>query len=131
MGRPYTPTYSDGGVDLTIRLTAAGVVEIGLTEPEAFMEHMDAALRALTILRSGRTMRFEEPREITADDLGAGIRQVHPLGHGLKPVGDRIDHLTMVPPTTTRLGLSGSVRAHRASAAGTNGQRSTNPSETA
>ncbi|MFF1594794.1 hypothetical protein ACFVY0_43065 [Streptomyces sp. NPDC058286] len=73
----HTATCPDGGVDLTIRLTAAEVDEIGLTEAERLMEHMDTALWALAILRSGRTMRVDEPREITADDLHAGIRDLH------------------------------------------------------
>lgn len=31
------------------------------------------------------------------------LRQVHPLSSGLELEGDRVDHLTMIPPAATRL----------------------------
>ncbi|GGO58932.1 hypothetical protein [Streptomyces lasiicapitis] len=74
----HTATWGPGGgVDLTIRLTGAEVDAIGLTEAEGLVEHMDTALWALAILRTGHSVRTEAQTEITADDLHIAIRELH------------------------------------------------------
>ncbi|WUL36248.1 NPP1 family protein [Streptomyces canus] len=40
---------------------------------------------------------------VDAPPVAALLRQMHPLGTGLELEGDRVDHLTMVPPAATPL----------------------------
>ncbi|MFJ4577485.1 hypothetical protein ACIP4W_40285 [Streptomyces sp. NPDC088846] len=72
----HTRALTDGGAELTIRLTAAEVEAIGRTEAESLGEYLDTALWGLAVLRSGRTVRSDQ-REITAADLHDVIRDLH------------------------------------------------------
>lgn len=85
----HTATWPDGGMDLTIRLTAAEIDAIGPTEAEGLLEYLDTALWALAVLRTGHTVRSEDQQELTADDLHAAIRDLHKrLIPMLEGVGD-------------------------------------------
>ncbi|MGA4803602.1 hypothetical protein [Streptomyces lavendulocolor] len=72
----HTATTPDGGAELTIRLTSAEVTAIGLTEAEGLAEYLDTALWGLAVLRTGRTVRTEDQREVTAADLHDVIRDL-------------------------------------------------------
>ncbi|MET9097169.1 hypothetical protein ABZX72_34395 [Streptomyces cyaneofuscatus] len=73
----HTTPHPDGGVELTIRLTAVEVDAIGLAEAEGLAEYLDTALWGLAVLRTGRTARTPDLRPIEARDLHAVIRDLH------------------------------------------------------
>lgn len=73
----HMSTWPDGGMDLTIRLTAAEADAIGPAEAEGLVDWLDTAMWALSVLRSNLTTRSDDPRDITASDLHAVIRDMH------------------------------------------------------
>ncbi|WP_316782825.1 hypothetical protein [Streptomyces sasae] len=70
-------TTPGGGIDLTVSLTPDEARAIGITEAESLVDYLDTALWGLALLRSGRTVRTPESREVTADDLHHLIRDLH------------------------------------------------------
>ncbi|MBK5993336.1 hypothetical protein JHN53_17140 [Streptomyces sp. MBT58] len=89
----HTAPQSDGGAELTIRLTKEEVDAIGLCEAEGLADHLDTALWGLALLRSGRTVRTPDPRPIEAADLYAVIRDLHkhlvPMAGGIRDAAIR------------------------------------------
>ncbi|MGW5802789.1 hypothetical protein ACWFQ7_33445 [Streptomyces bacillaris] len=74
----HVSSQRDGGAELTIRLTAAEVDAIGLTEAEGLADRLDTALWGLAMLRTGRAVRnTPESRPVDADDLHDVIRDLH------------------------------------------------------